>query len=239
MTIEPIFTGSSGNLYLINTINNKKYLLECGLEKGRIIKGLYKRNDLISNYCGAFISHKHDDHFRSAKWINQYMPIYSNRSVMEKGLKGKILEVNQKEKFDDFVVIPFEVEHGNTENYGYVFADDKDKILFATDFYTFSANLSNIEFTQIFIECNWTTTLINEYLKDTTSADYTKYERQFNTHCGLDVLIDILDSLNLTKCKQITLVHPSKECCDQEEALIKLQTLFSNIDIKFAKNERW
>lgn len=240
MEIKPIHTGSSGNLYIIKTLKEDLYLLECGLEKGRITKGLFRNGLLISYFKGAFISHNHEDHIRSAKWVNSYMPIYSNRQVMSKGFKGEVLEQNKKKQFNDFFVIPFNVEHGNAENYAYIFKDEIDTILFATDFYTFSANISGIKFTKLYIECNWTTNLMNEYLEEyKDSADYQKYERQYNTHCGLNVLIDLLTSLDLTQCKQITLIHASKECCDKEEALIKIKTLFPQIDVNFAVNERW
>ena len=241
MQIIPIKTGSDGNIYIIKTINNNNYLLECGIKKEDTVKCLYFNHKLsISDFKGCFISHIHSDHCESAKWVNTYMPIYSNRQVIEKGYKGSVLLQNKTKKFEDFSVVAFNVEHGDVENYGYVFADKEEKILFVTDFSTFDPNISNIEFTQLFIECNWTDDLMQQYLKEYEGKSaYTKYERQYNTHCGISVLKELLEELNLSKCEKITLIHPSKECCDKELALEEIRNMFPNIDIDFAVNERW
>ena len=134
MKIIPIETGSGGNLYLIKTAKNNKYLLECGIKDKLIMKYLYNHNEYINEYEGCFISHLHSDHSVACKWVNKYMPIYSNRQVIENlGLKGSVLKPNQLRIFKDFEVMPFNIEHGNAENYGYMFKDNESKILFMTD----------------------------------------------------------------------------------------------------------
>ena len=237
LKIEPIKTGSDGNLYIINS-NKVYYLLECGIDKKTILKTLYLKGLLISKFRGCFVSHKHNDHIQGKTLVNQFMPIYSNRQTMEEeNLEGRILSPLKNYEFEgDLSVMPFIVEHGNAENYGYMFKNGDDKIFFATDFYKFDVNLKNIPFTEIFIECNWTKDLIEEALK-TDSEFNAKYERQYNTHCGLDILKIILqESLNLSKCKKITLIHPSKDVCDKKLVLKELKELYPNIDIEFAKN---
>ena len=240
MKIIPVATGSSGNLYLIKTINDNKYLLECGIKDKSIMKYLYVYNkEYINNYKACFISHIHSDHSLSAKWVNKYMPIYSNRQVMEKGFKGEVLKPNTLIRFDDFSVMPFNVEHGNAENYGYMFKDDESKILFITDFQSFDVNISNIKFTEIFIECNWTKELMLEMLENTKdSPEYIKFERQFNTHCSLSILVEILKNLDLSCCKSIHLIHASKEVCDKKTAIFTLKYMFPNINVNFIENER-
>ena len=238
MEIKTILTGSENNLYLISTLNNDNYLLECGARKSIIIKYLYKYNKTISDFKGCFISHGHSDHCESAKWVNSYMPIYSNYELMQKGYKGEILRPNQKKEFDDFTVIPFNVNHGNIENYAYIFKDEKDIILFATDFYTFDTNLSKIKFTKLFIECNWTKDFMDEALADKDGWKYTKFERQYQTHCSLDILIEVLKTLNLINCYNIILIHKSKEVCNQKLALERLSQLFPGIKFEFAVCER-
>lgn len=237
LDIEPIKTGSDGNLYIINC-NRVYYLLECGIDKRTLLKTLYLKGLLISKFRGCFISHKHSDHIEGAKIVNEFMPIYSNRQVMEeKKYEGKILSPLNNYTFEgDLSVMPFNVEHGNAENYGYMFKNGNDKILFVTDFYKFDVNLKNVKFNQIFIECNWTKNLMDEAIKE--EEDYkTKLDRQYNTHCSLDILKTILkESINLSECKKITLIHPSKDICDKELALKELKSLYPNICIEFAKN---
>ena len=237
LKIEPIKTGSDGNLYILNC-NNVYYLLECGIDKRTLLKILYSKGLLLSNIKGCFISHKHSDHIEGAKVVNDFMPIYSNRQVMEeKGFEGMILTPLSTYMLEkDLTVMAFNVEHGSAENYGYMFKSGNDKILFVTDFYKFDVNLKNIKFTEIFIECNWTKELIEEALKE---QEFTpKLDRQYNTHCSLDLLKIILEeSINLSECKKITLIHPSKDVCDKELALNELKSLYPNICIEFAKNQ--
>lgn len=238
MYIKTLETGSSGNLYILYT-NNNKYLIECGIDKRSIIKRLYDENALISSFNGCFISHRHADHNESAKVVNKYMQIYSNCDVFNKGLyRGKVLKANEKFELDDLAVVPFNVEHGNVENYAYIFKADNKVILFATDFVKFEPDLSSIPFDELYIECNWTQDLMQEMM-NTADEDYqTKLKRQINTHCSLDVLKEILSqTINLERCSKIHLIHNSKECCDKEIALNELKSIYPNIEIIFAEDE--
>jgi len=238
LSIEPIKTGSDGNLYILKS-NDVYYLIECGIDKRTLLKTLYNKGLFLYNFKGCFVSHKHSDHIESIKVVNEFMPIYSNRQVIEdKNINGVILKPQTKYMFDgELSVMAFNVEHGNAENYAYMFGNNNDKILFATDFYKFDVNLKNIEFTELYIECNWTKDLIEKALQD-DDENKTKYERQYNTHLSFDLLKVILnESLNLSNCKKITLIHPSKEVCDKELVLNELKSLYPNIIIEFAINQ--
>ena len=234
MKITPIKTGSDGNFYILET-RKARFIIECGLDKTATIKCLFNIGLTISDFKGCFISHKHSDHCQSAKWVNKFMPIYSNREVMSAGYKGKPLDFNKKYVFEDLTVLPFELKHGNVLNSGYIFKDDESKVLFMTDFFSFDNDISKIAFTDIFIECNWTKHNLEEALAR-NDEEYSKYERQINTHCSLEVLVNILKDLNLTLCDNITLIHPSKYMCDRELALFTLRNAFPNKNIAFAKN---
>lgn len=236
--ITPIVTGSDGNLYIINS-NGVLYLLECGINYNLIIKYLYSKYIYISSFKGCFISHKHIDHSLAIKEINKYMPVYSNPQVMDKyNPNGDILFAKKLYQFNgNLSVMPLNVEHGNAECYAYLFKDNESKILFITDCFKFEDRI-NTEFDEIFIECNWTENLILKALEETKDTpQYTKFQRQYQTHCSFEALKLILEkSLNLSKCKKITLIHPSKEVCDKELVLNELRELYPNIEIDFAKN---
>ena len=239
MYIKTLATGSSGNLYILYT-NKNNYLIECGIgRKSDMIKTLYNANFLISSFKGCFISHRHADHNGGAKFVNKYMPIYSNWDVFNKGMyQGKILKAHEKFEIDGLTVVPFNVEHGEAENYAYVFKADGKVILFATDFSGFEPDLTDIPFDELYIECNWTRALMEKRLAEETGEYLVKYQRQYNTHCGLDVLKEILkETINLNNCKTIHLIHNSKECCEKDLALNELQNLYPNIKIIFAEDE--
>lgn len=239
LSIKPIVTGSDGNLYIINS-NDNLYLLECGIKYKDIIRYLHTQNLLISQFKGCFITHKHSDHAYAIRDISKYMSIYTNRQVKEMLYYGDLILNPKKAYFfeGNLCVMPFNVEHGSAECYAYMFKNDDYKILFITDCFKFEEPLK-AKFDEIYIECNWTSELMLEALEKTKDTpEYTKFERQFQTHLSLDNLKLILErSLDLTNCKRMVLVHASKEVCDKDLALKELKSLYPNIDISFAENE--
>lgn len=238
LELEPIVTGSDGNLYILHC-DNDLYFIECGIDYKLIIKYLYTNGYLISQVKGCFITHKHKDHTFCDKSVNRLMSIYTNRQVMEeKNYDGEILKPKLVYHFDNLSVMPINVEHGSAECYGYMFKASNKSILFITDCFKFEDVLKT-QFDEIYIECNWTEELIMKELELTKDTpQYTKFERQYQTHMGLDNLKLILKkSLNLSNCKKITLIHPSKEVCDKELVLKELREMYPDIEINFAKNK--
>lgn len=230
MKILPIRTGSSGNLYILTTSENNRFLIECGIPKKKITKALLSLNLDISDFKGCFVSHAHSDHCEAIEWVADYMPVYSNQSLKEKYDRVIKLPPVKVYEIEDLKVIPFHVEHGTKENYAYMFKDKIDTMLFVTDFSNFHCNIFNNLFTEIFIECNWTKNLIENYTYE------IKENRQINTHCSFDIVLLILKRLNLEKCRKITLIHPSDDYCDKRQCLEKLKYEFPNIVIEFATN---
>lgn len=233
MKILPVRTGSKGNLYILTTTNNNRFLIECGLTKLDTLKILNSIGLSISDFEGCFVSHLHKDHTESLKWVAKFMPIFVNEQV-----KQKFKNVTNVYKIPsglvytikDLKVVPFNLEHGNAENYGYMFRDSKDTMLFATDFRECYSNVFKNIFDEVFVECNWTRNLIQDYV------DEAKENRQINTHCSLEITIAFINKLNLEKCRKITLIHPSDDYCDRKLCIRKLTEKFPNVEIAFAEN---
>lgn len=233
MKILPIKTGSKGNLYILTTTNNNRFLIECGIKKIDIIKILGNIGLKISDFEGCFISHHHKDHTESISWVSKYMPVFVNSQVKDKFkdlVNLYIIPAYKVYKIKDLQIMPFNLEHGDAINYGYMFRDEKDTMLFATDFRECYSNIFKNVFDEIFIECNWTRNLIEGYENE------VKENRQINTHCNLDITQAFLCRLNLEKCRKITLIHPSDDYCDKNLCLRTLRAKFPNVEINFAEN---
>lgn len=233
MEILPIKTGSKGNLYILITSNNTKFLIECGIKKIDILKILNDRSISISDFEGCFVSHHHSDHCESIEWIAKYMPVFTNLQTKNKFKNiTNVYKIPSAKLYQvkDLKVMPFNLEHGDAENYGYMFRDNKDTFLFATDFRECYSNIFSNLFNEIYIECNWTRNLIENY------TDEMKENRQINTHCSLDITTAFLSKLNLEKCRKIVLIHPSVDYCDKELCLTTLKRKFPRIEIDFAQN---
>lgn len=233
MTILPIRTGSDGNIYILTTSNNNRFLIECGISKMDTQKILRDLGLSISDFEGCFISHSHSDHCESIKWVAKYMPIFTNNQVRDKNKTINnifVLPATKIYTIKDLKIIPFNLEHGNAENYGYMFKDEKDTMLFATDFRECYSNVFNNLFDEVFIECNWNKELIEDYTNE------VKENRQINTHLSLDITSVFIQKLNLQKCRKITLIHPSDTYCNKNYCLKVLREKFPNVEIDFAKN---
>lgn len=233
MTILPIRTGSDGNLYILTTSNNTRFLIECGLYKMDIQKTLRNLGLNISDFEGCFVSHQHRDHCQSLEWVAKYMPIFTNNQVRNKYKNINnifILPATKLYIVKDLKIIPFNLEHGNAENYGYMFRDEKDTMLFATDFRECYSNVFSNIFDEVFLECNWNKELIEDYTNE------VKENRQINTHLSLDIASVFIEKLNLQKCRKITLIHPSNDYCNKNYCLKVLREKFPNVEIDFAKN---
>lgn len=216
--IIPFASGSSGNLYLLKQDNNN-YLIECGVRSDTIRAKLRTQGLLISNIKGCFISHYHSDHSLSCEYVNEYMPIYACNQVLSKfSLEGVRLYHNEKLKLLEMTVLPFRVEHGNADNLGFIFKDKDSTVLFITDCMEFTSNLSKIKFTNIFIECNYIDSLLDEALRSDDEELKSKYVRQCNTHFSLKNLIEHLKHFDLSNCKEMCLLHASKWLIDRKLA---------------------
>lgn len=233
MKILPIKTGSKGNFYILTTNVNTKYLIECGIKKLDIIKVLSNLGLSISDFEACFVSHKHKDHCESIKWVAKYMPVFVNQQVKDSYKDIPNIFVLPEAKLytlKDLKVIPFDLLHGEAQNYGYMFKDAKDTMLFMTDFRECYSNVFSNAFDEVFIECNWNKELIENY------TDEMKENRQINTHCSLELASVIIGKLKLDKLKKITLVHPSDDYCDKEHCLKVLREKYPDVEIDFAKN---
>ena len=233
MNILPIKTGSKGNLYILTTNKNNKYLIECGIKKLEFIKVLSSLNLSISDFEACFVSHRHKDHCESIEWVAKYMPVFVNQQVKNcyKDITNLfVLPEAKLYTLKDLKVIPFDLLHGEAQNYGYMFRDEKSTMLFATDFRECYSNVFSNTFNEVFIECNWNKAMIENY------TDEVKENRQINTHCSLELTSIFIGKLKFDKLEKITLIHPSDDYCDREYCLKVLREKYPNVEIDFAKN---
>ena len=186
ITIKPFASGSDGNLYLLKQ-DNDYYLIECGVKEKEIRQFLFKNNLFISDIKGCFITHHHQDHSLSCKYVNEYMPIYACNQVISKfSLDGIRLSHNNKINVGNMVVMPFRVEHGDADNLAFIFKYNDSIVLFATDLMEFTSNLSKIKFNNIYIECNYMDELLTEAINNDEDENMKYiYIRQCNTHMSL------------------------------------------------------
>ena len=128
MKIKVSASSSSSNCYLMQS-GGVTFLLDCGIKKNELIAKLAQEKLTIADLEFCLISHEHNDHSALADYLSNFMSVYScyNSEFVKKIDSNKLL------KLGNIRIIPFNVKHGKTENYGYIINDGLDNLLFATD----------------------------------------------------------------------------------------------------------
>lgn len=198
--IKVLGSGSKGNCYLVQA-EGEKLLLECGLTKQEILKGL---NFDLNGLFGCLITHEHKDHCKAIneveKWTNTFASEGTYNAIGEgREYRRTVIKSHETFKVGGFTIVPFSTEHDCLEPLGFLIHHPAiGKILFATD--TFYLKYKFKEVDHFLIECNHSRELIKE---DDRNA------RLFKSHMSIEVLKDFLVNSDLTITKDITLIHLS------------------------------
>ena len=105
------------------------------------------------------------DHSKSIpNALNNYIPVYSCKGVVEKFDGVKLLKPKTKYKIGSFTVMPLPVEH-NVENYAYLIEHKEiGKLVYATDLIRFPYKIKGV--TTLLIEANNSEDIIIDHLCD-------------------------------------------------------------------------
>lgn len=213
--IKSFGSGSGGNCALVKN-ENTKILLDCGFTINKIIKDLCSKKTLITNLDGVLVTHAHADHSMAINHINDYeVPIYCTNQLIDKFrlYSANCLKSLVRFTINTIDIVPFDLQHGDCECYGFILRDKDSLILFATDFMLMKHDFSAFPFTEIYIETNYMESKMEECLNNSNKGEIEqlKYTRQINTHTSLENSVRYLKTLDLSKCKKIVGIHLSKE----------------------------
>lgn len=211
MFIRCIGTGSSGNCYALYDNEGKILLLDLGLARKEILKGI---DFNVSDVVGAAVSHRHGDHAKAVKdfenmgievfkpYMN-YEPNYLRRNEM------------YVKVYKNFKVTSFQLPHNGTANCGYFIETDNQRVLYLTDFeycpYIFGKQKVN----HILIECN--------YQQELVSRDLANYEHKIRGHCSLETCKSFIAANKTSALRTIILCHMGTETTIAEECLPEVQ----------------
>jgi phosphoribosyl 1,2-cyclic phosphodiesterase len=215
INIKAFGSSSKGNCYYI-TDGKTPLLLECGIRYKDIQKGL---NFKMSDVRGCLITHEHGDHIKSLKDILKA----GIDCYMSKGTAGviginhhRITPVQAKKQFQigTWTILPFDVQHDVSEPYGYLLVNQEgEKLLFATD--TFYIRYKFKGLTHLLVECNFSLNILNENIASGRVPPVMK-KRLMRSHFSLENFKEFLMANDLTKLKEIWMLHLSDTNSDAE-----------------------
>ena len=211
MDIKIIASGSSGNAYLIGD-GHTLLLLDAGIPFRRIQIGCGFRTSSID---GCLVTHRHGDHSAALpKLLQRGITVYSNADVA--GLYSGVqqMEALKDHRIGTFRVLPFEAEH-DVPCFGYQITsvETGEKLIYITDSayvkYTFSG------LTHIMIEANYDEDIMLGNVRD-EKIPFSLAERVAGTHMSIETLLVLLRSNDMSKVRQIYLLHLSDNNSDAE-----------------------
>ena len=222
--INSLASGSKGNCYHI-TDGSSPLLLECGLTLREIQRGIGFR---INELQACLISHEHQDHCKSVKDLMKAgIDIYTSYGTADilklNGHRVKKLEKGQVFYLGNWTGLAFEVQHDAKEPLGFLLGNKNgDKLLYATD--TFYLKYKFRGLTHIMIECNHSLDILEENVR-AGKIPIEVRKRLPKTHFSLDNCKEFLKANDLTKVKEIWLIHLSEQNSDPQLFKTEIQKL--------------
>lgn len=216
MILKCLGSSSSGNCYLL-CHNDEVLILDAGIPIKAIKRGL---NWQLGGIQAVLCSHGHHDHDLSIRdfknmGIEVFQPYLSENKT-------------QFRKFGNFSVQSFEVPHDNEPCCAFYITVDGHRILYATDFEYLPCSFKNVRLTDMIVECNHQTELVDK--------GQAKYPHQIKGHCSLDTLIEKIIKENMTSdLRTIVLCHMSSDSVDCSFAKKQIEEVVSrNVKVELA-----
>lgn len=233
MKLIVVGSSSKGNLYALRG-RKSTLLLECGLPLQEAMKAIdFDRRSV----CGCLVSHRHSDH---ARYLNTYaayhIPCFVPQSLeVEYPNNYCVLSAKEERQMlgDGFSFFPFSMVH-DVECYAYLITHpEMGETLFVTDTEYVPQDLSDIEFSHIMIEANYSDKIIEKRLNDNPDA-IPHLRHIMKGHMSIENVIKYLHSLNLSQCETITLLHLSDENSNEFEFRKTVQDAFPKVRVYVA-----
>lgn len=214
MFVRCIGTGSSGNSYALYDNDGKILLLDLGLARKEILKGI---DFNVSDVAGAVVSHEHGDHAKAVKdFENMGIPIFAPyRSLDPMSFKDssqvKVQAFDLTDKNGKFM-------HTNNDGsecpcFGFLIEhEDMGKLLYITDTELVKWRFSGIN--HILISCNYQ----KKYISDSAKRTHV-----LRGHMELETVKDFIRANKSNSLRTVILCHLSGDSANPEECLSEVQ----------------
>ena len=218
MIFKSLASSSHGNSYIVSD-EKTKLLIECGLPYKKLQK---LAGFSLSEFKACLLTHEHQDHAKSVQdLIERGMDVYMSFGTAEalEVEHAQIIEAMEQFKIGSFDVVAFPTFHDAKEPLGFLIKScvDGDILAFATDTVNLRYKFPGINI--LAIEANFDRTVLekSEKLPD------KKKDRITKTHMEIGVLCDYLKTLDLSKCREIHLLHLSDAMSREYEFIHKVK----------------
>ena len=214
ISIKSLASSSAGNCYRIDD-GNTALMLEAGIPIKRIKEGL---NFKLSEIQGCLLSHEHGDHSKAIKdilkaGIDCYMSAGTARALnINEHHRCHIVKAGKTFAADYWRIMPFAAIHDAAEPLGfYLVTANFESLVFLTDSAYCPVRFPRIDY--LLLECNYSDSVLRENVKLAPA----RHKRILQNHFGLENALTMLRSNDLSKLKEIHLLHLSNDNADAAE----------------------
>ena len=204
MRFEALASSSAGNAYVVSD-KDTRILLECGVSHSKLQK---LSGFKLSEFQACLVSHEHKDHAKSVQeLIERGMAVYMSQGTAEALETDGTELIGHMEQFNvgSLDIVPFTTFHDAREPLGFLIKSrvDGDVLAFATDTVNLRYKVPGLNI--LAIEANYDKNILERCEKMPEKVRY----RISNAHMEIDTLCDYLRGLDLSRCREIHLLHLS------------------------------
>lgn len=217
---RPLASSSDGCAYRLGFGPGKgALLLDCGIRFTALEIAL---DFEVSQLAGCLISHAHSDHCKAVydllkRGVKCYATFETWDALWKRDEKftgpfSHRMKEGQIFHIGDWVVTPFEAKHDLEGTLGFVIDGHGERCLYLTDSAYSKYRFEGL--TRIYIECNHSSELMRQNVRE-GDIHTERYKRTAQNHMSLERLLDMLKANDLSKVKEIHLLHLSDANSDE------------------------
>jgi phosphoribosyl 1,2-cyclic phosphodiesterase len=204
LRFEALASSSAGNAYVVSD-QETRILLECGISHSKLRK---LSGFKLSEFAACLVTHEHKDHAKCVSdLLNRGMEVYMSQGTAEALETEGVTTVESMEQFcvGSFDIVPFATFHDAREPLGFLIKSrlDGNILAFATDTVNLRYRFPGVNI--LAIEANYDKAILERCQKIPEKVRY----RITNSHMEIDTLCDYLRGLDLSRCREVILLHLS------------------------------
>lgn len=215
MIIKVIASGSSGNATLISD-GVTSLLLDAGISIKELERG---SGFTLSRVSACLVTHEHQDHSKACKdLVKRGIDVYASEGTLQalnaEGHRYKAVTATKEFIVGSFVIMGFGVKHDAAEPLGYLIYSrlTHEKTVYFVDTAYVECKFSGIQY--FIVECNnGERELCNSVSRGIIAPELAA--RIARNHFSLERLLDFLKANDLSRLKEIHLVHLSDNNSDE------------------------
>jgi phosphoribosyl 1,2-cyclic phosphodiesterase len=235
MILKVINSNSQGNCYILET-ENSALLIECGVAFSEIKEAI---NFNISKIDACLITHEHGDHAKSIKEVQSSgIPIVASTGTFDACGTSDLVNLLdfrashgcmfltpiKRSQEHGWQVNAFNVDHDASEPLGFIIEHpDCGKVLFVTDTYVLRYKFP-FEFDHVIIEANYCENLAEDW-RQSKGNNFVE-GRRLKNHMSFQTALLTLSKMNLSRCKNIVLIHLSDGLTDAKRFKEEMEGAF-------------